>query len=110
MTIIKKTYTEQKDGESLTARLIEEGERSIEIAYQNARGDRQIGVYKDGKEILTIATMVNRTPSPNSPNGTYIPRYLTAYNQLGPRLKKQIPSDWHAVLGKWLEPRRKRRS
>ncbi len=100
------TYSVQGENESLTARLVEEGERSIELTYMNARGDSQVGVYKDGYEVSTRATLADsKFPLGDQNGNSSLYGILVAYERLGPSLRAQIPSDWHTVLGKWLAPK-----
>ena len=101
---MQDTHQVQRDGESLVARLVENGERSVEITYTNASGDTQVGLYRNKLQVSTNARLANggRTISDLKGN-TLLRGYLVPYAKLGPELREQIPSDWHAVLGRWLE-------
>ena len=101
---MQNTYQVQRNGESLVARLFDDGERSIEITYRNARGDRQVGVYRNRLEVSTRASGCQGVQ--DSEGNTSLHGYLVAYDELGPELREQIPSDWHAVLGRWLAPKK----
>lgn len=104
--IYKFKYTVERNGESLTARLIEENVRMIVIDYRNVKGDLNIGIYRNGSEVATDAGLVGRkNPLMNSKGWASLPDYLAAYDRLGPELRAQIPSDWHPVLGRWLAPK-----
>ena len=103
---MQNTYQVQRDGESLVARLVENGERSIELTYRNVRGDTQVGLYRNKSEVSTKAKLADGShPTQDSGGNTLLHDYLVAYAKLGPELRKQIPSDWHAVLGRWLAPK-----
>ena len=105
---MQNIYRVRKDGESLVARLIENGDRSIELTYINQKGDSQVGIYRNGVEVSTKATHRNGLcPIRDSEGKTSLSGYLRAYEELGPELRKQIPSDWHAILGRWLAPKKK---
>jgi len=99
---MEKTYRVQRDGESLAARLGEEGERSVELTYKNAGGDTQGGCYINGQEISTRAILANGTRPFERGENTFLHGYLGAYDRLGPELRAQIPPQWHEVLGNWL--------
>ena len=102
---MQNTYQVQRGKESLVARLVEDEER-IELTYINARGDNQVGIYRNGFEVSTKATMVDGTSAfPDNKGNSFLGGYMEAYNRLGPELRAQIPSDWHVILGKWLAPK-----
>lgn len=102
---MQSTYQVQKDGESLVAKLIEDGKRKIELTYKNARGDTQVGVYENKARVSTKVKLVCPIML-TSEGDTFLPGYLVAYNKLGPELREKIPKDWHDVLGVWLLPRK----
>jgi len=105
---MQSTYHVQRAGESLIARLIENGERSIELTYRNAAGDKQVGIYKDGGEVSTDAILANgRHPilKDIASVDTVLIGYQEGYSRLGPELMEQIPPDWHQVIGRWLAPK-----
>lgn len=90
----------------MVARLIENGGRSIELTYRNQRGDSQVGVYRNGMEVSTKATLADgRFPISDTEGNTSLYEILVVYDRLGPELRAQIPSDWHVVLGRWLTPK-----
>ena len=104
---MQNTYQVQRNGESLVARLVDDGKRSVELTYRNASGDRQVGVYMDKLEVSKRARLANGScPTEDSRGNTFLSGYLVAYDELGPELRAQIPSDWHAVLGRWLAPKK----
>jgi hypothetical protein len=100
------TYIVEKDRESLEASLFED-DRRIELKYTNYRGDIQVGTYRDGIEVSTIATLcadglfVGKKPIRTN-RGSVLQGYLLAYKRLGPELREKIPEEWHQVLGRWL--------
>jgi len=103
---MQNTYQIKRDGETLVARLVENGERSVELTYRNARGDTQVGLYKNKMEVSTRATLAGGDKAVSvSKSNILLHGYLVAYDKLGPELREQIPSDWHAVLGNWLAPK-----
>ena len=103
---MSNTFQVQRGGESLVARLVDNGERRIELTYRTPKGDSQVGVFKNGLGVSTMATMADGSyPTQDFEGNTFLPGYKIAYYKLGPELRKQIPSDWHAVLGRVLAPK-----
>ena len=103
---MQETYQVQGEKESLVAKLVENGERSVELTYRNAEGDSQVGTYRDGFEVSTRATLSSGNfPIKDRKGSSFLVGYLAAYDRLGPELRAQIPPDWHAVLGRWLAPK-----
>jgi len=98
---MQNIYEVQREGESLVARLLEEDPHKIELTYTRPNGDQQIAVYENGGEISTRATLGRK----HLLSVNFLLGYLAAYDRLGPELRNKIPSDWHAVLGRWLAPK-----
>jgi hypothetical protein len=111
----------------LVAKLIETNEkRSIAIFYTNPLGETQIGLYRGGYELKREVTLSRVSfrgvikylskkdigPLPKRELDCIIYKcikespllgYVEAYGRLGSELKKQIPSDWLPILGKWFD-------
>ena len=103
---MQNTYQVQGKEESLVARLVDNGERKVELTYRTAKGDSQVGTYRNGMEVSTRATMADgSSPTQDAQGNTSLYGFLLAYERLGPELRAQIPSDWHQVLGRWLAPK-----
>ena len=44
-------------------------------------------------------------PTQDNGGNTYVLGTEVAYKRFGHELRDSIPSDWHAVLGRWLAPK-----
>ncbi|GEM_PF-2868636 len=104
MTNKEPTYKVRKDGESLTARLIEVPQQ-IEITYINELGHSQRGVYRNGGEIALNVRELCRYGLIEE-DKSFLPGYALAYERLGPALREQIPPEWHPALGDWLKAKK----
>lgn len=101
-----QTYQVQRDRESLVARLMEDGDRTIEVTYRNAGGDTQVSTFSKGYRVFSEAKLADgSSPVQDEQGNTSLYGILVVYDRLGPELREQIPSDWHAVLGLWLAPK-----
>lgn len=98
---------------------VDEGERSLRaVLVGDQNGDRKIllmfidgtnqqtAEYSDGFERNIQLEFLDGDKLVSPLKGVHIPGYLSAYEVLGPRLREQIPSDWHQVLGRWLAPKK----
>ena len=102
---MENLFCVQEGGESLTARLLPGADPQIELTYVNPEGDLQVGIYWKKNEISTRATLANGANPYDRDGNTCLSGYLVAYERLGPKLREKVPSDWHAILGRWLTPK-----
>jgi hypothetical protein len=99
-----KAYKIDMDGESLEARLIMNGREMIQLVYVNEEGDRLVGLYRDGMQLRTTATLASGKPAHSNEDtgNSWITGYYAAYDKMGPDLRKKMPKYWREILGPWL--------
>lgn len=94
-------YEVQRDSISLSARLINDNERTVEVTLKTPKG-KQVSRYRKGVETSTEAELEDGEPEEDRFGDTYLLNYEEVYGELGPELREQIPGDWNSVLGGWL--------
>jgi hypothetical protein len=101
--IMQDTYSVQKDGESLTAKIIGEEGRIIELLYLNKEGESQVSKYMDGIEISKQGNSKNPFNLMKDSKGDIcLMGYKSIYQRLGPELMEKIPEEWREKLGSWI--------
>jgi len=92
-----------KEGESLTARLgkTEGGKPFVVLSHllcQKEGSDETVVWITNGSEYATDSWHNGS----HSSYGTHCTPYFAACAGIGTELRKQIPKEWHEVLGYWL--------
>lgn len=92
-------YKIQRHGETLTARLVEKDQNTVEIMWENQEGSRHYSRIKDGDEIRRWGFDRFRG---HWEEVDFVTGYHKAYTRLGPELREQLPEEWKTILGSWL--------
>lgn len=93
-------YQVERDGESLTARLVEGTPRKIILTHHEPSGNETYLMIQKGFKVQERGKYAGGTEYLEN---KIITAYLRANEELGPELRAKIPLDWHEVLGlTWL--------
>ena len=75
----------------------------VEIRWRTTTGALHKSLFEGGLERVTEGRFGNGELALEGKKGTYLPDYLTAFKQMGPKLREQLPSEWLSILGDWLK-------
>ncbi|MDO8556526.1 MAG: hypothetical protein Q7R96_05140 [Nanoarchaeota archaeon] len=76
---------------------------SVAIKWRTCFGALHTSFIEGGLEIRTEGFFGNGKPALNGEKGTFVCDYQQAFDEMGPKLREQLPQEWLSILGDWLK-------